>query len=321
MNCATATAHPNIALVKYWGKRDVALNLPAVPSLSLTLAPWSTRTTVETDAPRDEVRLAGRPATDAEASRVTRFLDLVDPDRPPCVVDSANDFPTAAGLASSASAFAALALAATEALGHTRTRAELSALARRGSGSACRSLWGGFVRWDRGTRADGADSCGHPVAGPDHWDLRMVVAIVSDGPKPTASTAGMLHTARTSPLYAGWVASAEATLAEAQAAVLDRDLERLGRAMEQSTFTMHATMHTSDPPLIYWLPATLAVVHAVQALRRGGVGAWATMDAGPQVKVLCEVEDADTVQRAIAPHALRTAILGPGRDAHLEPAC
>ena len=168
MLTASAIAHPNIALVKYWGKRDLALNLPAVPSLSLTLAPWRTHTTVTWGASEDRVRLNGTAASEAASERVRRFLDLVAPARPPVEVVSQNDFPTGAGLASSSSAFAALALAATTAAGQPLDPQALSALARRGSGSACRSLFGGFVRWDLGSADDGSDSVAHPVAGPAH---------------------------------------------------------------------------------------------------------------------------------------------------------
>ena len=146
MNSATAIAHPNIALVKYWGKRDVTLNLPSVSSVSLTLAGWHTRTTVDWGSTTDEVLLNGNIAPGSFASPVLRFLDHVATSRPPCRVETANDFPTAAGLASSASGFAALALAAVKAAGLDCDGKKLSQLARLGSGSACRSIWGGFVR-------------------------------------------------------------------------------------------------------------------------------------------------------------------------------
>ncbi len=318
MRTATATAHPNIALVKYWGKRDLPLNLPAVPSLSLTLDQFATRTTVTWGADADAVTLDGAEATGAARAKVLRFLDLVDPARPPCAVVSASNFPVAAGLASSSSAFAALALAACAAAGQDLDPTRLSVLARQGSGSACRSLWGGFVEWTLGERADGFDSRGVPVAPPGHWDVAMVVGVVSEGKKPVGSTEGMERSRLTSPYYGAWVATAAADVAVAREAVLARDLERLGEVMEASTFKMHATMHTARPPIFYQAPGTLACLHAVFALRRAGVGAWATMDAGPQVKVLCAREDAEEVAAALFPHTARVEVLGPGGDPVVE---
>jgi diphosphomevalonate decarboxylase len=317
MSTATAIAHPNIALVKYWGKRDLALNLPAVPSLSLTLDGFHTRTTVTWGAPADSVQLDGVPADPKAAAKVTRFLSLLDPDRPPCAVQSANDFPTGAGLASSASAFAALALAASAARGEVLDPVRLSVLARQGSGSACRSLWGGLVVWHAGVRDDGADSHGAPLLSAEEWDLRMVVAVVSTARKAVGSTEGMERSRLTSPLYPTWVEQAAGDVAEAEAAVRTRDLPRLGRVMEASTFKMHASMLTSDPPLLYWQPASIACLHAVWALRERGVGAWTTMDAGPQVKVLCAPHDAPAVVQALRPLAEQVHTLRPGGPARL----
>lgn len=317
MSTATAVAHPNIALVKYWGKRDLPLNLPAVGSVSLTLSGFSTRTTVHWGADADGLELDGEAITGKEADRVFRFLDRIDPGRPRVHVASSNDFPRGAGLASSASGFAALAVAATAAAGRALDLTALSRLARQGSGSACRSLWGGFVRWDRGEASDGSDSVGRPIAGADHWDLRMVVGVVDAGRKKVGSTEGMERSRTTSPYYDAWVDTAQADVEEGTEAILARDLERLGTVMEQSTLKMHAAMHTAWPPLLYWQPGTVACLHAVHELRAGGIGAWATMDAGPQVKVLCTPEDADAVAAALAPHTQRVHVLEPGGPAGL----
>lgn len=319
MSTATAVAHPNIALVKYWGKRDLALNLPAVPSLSLTLDGFQTRTTVTWGAAADHVELDGAPASAKASARVLGLLDRLDPARPPCRVVSANDFPTGAGLASSASAFAALALAGAAAAGQDTDPVRLSILARQGSGSACRSLWGGLVVWEAGTRADGLDSHGVPLLPPDAWDLRMVVAVVSTAAKSVGSTEGMTRSASTSPLYATWLDQAAADVEVARRAVGVRDLVALGRVMEQSTYKMHATMMTSEPPLLYWQPASVACLHAVWDLRaREGVSAYTTMDAGPQVKVLCAPSDAERVAAVLTPHAQRVHVLSPGGAARLE---
>lgn len=319
MTTAEAVAHPNIAVIKYWGKREVRRNLPAVSSLSLTLDTFTTRTRVTWGAERDAVHLNGSPAPDAFARRALRHLDRIDADRPPVHVDTHNDFPTAAGLASSASGFAALTLAGLAAAGRDLPIEHASALARQGSGSACRSLWGGWVRWDKGQALDGSDSHGVPIAPAEHWDVAMVVAVVSSAKKAVGSTAGMQQTAATSPYYASWVATAQADVVEGEAAVRARDLERLGRVMEASTFKMHATMHTTEPPILYWQPGTVAVLHTVQKLRARGVGAWATMDAGPNVKILCLREDAQAVADEIQEHADTVRILGPGGPPTVRP--
>lgn len=311
MKTAEATAHPNIAVIKYWGKRDTELNLPAVSSLSLTLDSFTSRTRI-TEHDIDIVNLNGAFAPGPFAKRALAHLDRIAPNRPRVRVDTVNDFPTAAGLASSASGFAALTLAGLTAFEVPFTLAEASTLARQGSGSACRSLWGGWVQWSKGQRDDGSDSHGTPVAPADHWDVAMVVAVASASKKSVGSTEGMLQTARTSPYYSAWVDTAEADVAEGIAAVRDRDLERLGRAMESSTFKMHATMHTTSPPILYWRPATLGILHAVHDLRKEGISAWATMDAGPNVKILCMREDAAHVAAAAHMWTEDVRILGPG---------
>jgi len=304
-----AVACSNIALVKYWGKRDAAENLPAAGSLSLTLAELRTRTSVIFDPalPADDFILAGaRQAGDALA-RVSRFLDLVRPPGAHARVVSENNFPTASGLASSASAFAALAHAAARAAGLRLTPRELSALARRGSGSAARSIFGGFVEM----RPEGYAV---PLAPPEAWDVRLVVALVGGGAKDVASRAGMEHTQKTSPLYAGFVGSVAEDLAEARAALERRDLAALGEVAERSALTMHASALAARPGIIYWRGATVDALHAVRALRAAGTGAWATIDAGPHVKVLCAPDDAEAVGGALAdvPGVTRTLICRPG---------
>lgn len=314
---ATAIAHPNIALVKYWGKRDLKLNLPATSSLSLTLAPYETRTSVEIDAEKDECWINGQLVDGRPAERVFTHLDRIDPWRKPVTVVSSTNFPVGAGLASSASGFAALTLAGSAAFGHKRSTTELSILARQGSGSACRSLWGGWVDWPRGQRSDGLDSHGRPVAEQDHWDVAMVVAVLHKGPKAVSSTAGMNRTMETSPYYAGWIDSNEKDLAPARNAVLERDLEALGTIMERSALRMHASMLAADPPIRYWKSHSVWAMDAVENLRRQGIGAWWTMDAGPNVKILCNAEDAKSVVKRLTNVAEATEILVPGGPARL----
>jgi diphosphomevalonate decarboxylase len=299
MSRATARAHANIALAKYWGKLDVGKNLPAVPSLSLTLDALTTTTTVEFDAglAEDELSLDGRAARDKEKLRVTGLLDQVRAAanlNARARVTSTNSFPTAAGLASSASGFAALALAATRAAGLDWSREAISALARAASVSAARSLYGGFV-----VLPAGAESA-EPVAPGSHFPLAMVVALTRAGEKSVGSTEGMIRTAKTSPYYRGWVEHAPALFERIKSAVLGRDLTVLGPAMESSALSMHASMFAADPPIVYFSPTTLAVMERVRELRASGVPAFFTMDAGPHVKVVTLPEHAAEVATRLA---------------------
>ncbi len=295
----TAKACANIALVKYWGKRDALLNLPAAGSLSLTLADLVTETTVafEEHLAADTVELDGTPASEAEAARVIAFLDLVRSASGVQInarVTSANSFPTASGLASSASGFAALAVAASRAAGLALSARELSVLARRGSGSAARSIFGGFVRMHDGISTD--EAYAEPVASSLVEQVRMVIAVIGGGaPKLHGSRDAMEHTAATSPLYRGWLDLVPHDLATAEAALAAGDLEALGVVTEANALAMHASAIAARPAVIYWRPATLAVLAEVHALRATGVAAWATMDAGPHVKVLTSAADAPQV--------------------------
>lgn len=321
---ARAIAHPNIALAKYWGKLDVATNLPAVPSLSLTLDGMSTTTAVAFDPAlaADAVELNGAPASRADAARVSALLDRVRAAAGTGVrarVASENDFPTASGLASSASGFAALALAATRAAGLAWDAARVSDLARRSSASAARSIFGGWVVLPAGRQGEDFLAA-EPLAPADHWDVALVVAVATEGPKETGSTGGMQHAARTSPYYAAWVEAAPAMFTRVRAALLARDLEALGTAAEHSALAMHACSLAADPATLYFQPVTLAALARVRELRRAGVGAWATIDAGPHVKVLCAGGDAARVAEAMCevPGVLRTIEGRPGGAAVVE---
>ena len=319
----TAVAGTNIALVKYWGKRDVALNLPATGSLSLTLDRLGTRTTVVfDDGAQDRLVLDGAPAGDAATARVSTFLDRVRARAEiarRALVTSSNSVPTAAGLASSASGFAALALAATRAAGLALSPPQLSALARVGSGSAARSIFGGFAEMARGESADGGDAVARALPEGDDWDVRLVVAITATGPKAMGSTAAMTHTARTSPFYDAWIAAVPADLAAARAAIAARDLAALGTVAERSALRMHAAAMAADPAIIYWNPATLAAIACVRALRDRGTPVFFTIDAGPHVKALCRAADADAVAAALraVPGVSETLVAAPGPGARV----
>lgn len=309
MSTATAQACANIALVKYWGKRPGPFNLPAAGSLSLTLDALVTTTQVAFDpglAPalaHDELVLDGAPGKPGELARTAEFLDLVRGAAGIATrarVVSRNQFPTASGLASSASGFAALAVAAAAAAGVAMSPRALSILARRGSGSAARSVFGGFVRMHAGRAEDGSDAFAEPIASPLTDRVRLVIAVVGGGvPKAHGSRDAMAHTAETSPLYRAWLELVPRDLACAEAALAAGDLEQLGAITEGNALAMHATAIAARPAVIYWQPATLAALACVRALRAAGRAAWATMDAGPHVKVLTTAADAPAVAAAL----------------------
>lgn len=288
---ATAMAHPNIALIKYWGKRHHGLNLPATGSYSLTLAPICTHTTVIWGQEHDSLRLNGHDVSGRPLARIQQFLDILRADHPHlggAEVQSSNDFPTAAGLASSASAFAALALAATTAAGLERDDRALSILARRGSGSAARSIFGGFVRMHPGIEDDGSDAYAESRYDADHWDLRVLFALTAEGEKEISSTVGMNQTVQTSPYFDAWCHSVPAALHAMDEAVGNRDFGQIAELAEASALQMHASAIAAVPGVLYWKPATVALIHAVRQLRAQGYPVFFTIDAGPHVKVFVE---------------------------------
>ncbi|HEM4642819.1 TPA: diphosphomevalonate decarboxylase [Streptococcus suis] len=289
-------AHTNIALIKYWGKRDKELFLPMNSSLSLTLDAFYTDTKVvfDPELTADEFYLNGILQKEKEILKISRFLDLFCEyigERAFARVESLNFVPTAAGLASSASAFAALALATATALDLDLSPATLSTLARRGSGSSTRSLFGGFVEWDMGTGSE--DSMAHPIDDAD-WDIGMVVLAVNTGPKKIASREGMDHTVATSPFYTAWVENAKQDLVDIKVAIASRDFEKLGQITEHNGMKMHATTLSANPPFTYWSADSLVAQEAVRQVREAtGLSAYMTMDAGPNVKVLCRASQMD----------------------------
>jgi len=291
---ATAIANPNLAFIKYWGNRDERLRLPTNGSISMNLDGLETRTRVTFDAGlrRDSLKLNRKTVSGAGLERVAGFLDEVRRLGGLALrarVESENNFPAGAGIASSASAFAALALAASVAAGLDLDEAGLSRLARHGSGSACRSVPGGFVEWRMGT--GDLDSFAICLAPPEHWDLVDCLAMLDSSHKPTGSTEGHAL-AGTSPLQAARVVDAPRRLDLCRNAIRQRDFEALAEIVELDSNLMHAVMMTSSPPLFYWLPATLAVLQAVREARRGGLAVCATLDAGPNVHVISTGSDA-----------------------------
>lgn len=319
IHSARAVAHSNIALAKYWGKADIDRNMPAVPSLSMTLSGMFTETVVTFDPllARDELSLNGRDASDKELGRVSRGLDLVRREAQIDVrarVKSRNNFPTASGLASSASGFAALILAARAACGLPNDPEVSSALARQCSASAARSVFGGFVSLPLG--AESASRLTVPAS----FDVELLVAVTAEEAKSVGSTEGMVHTRETSPYYSAWVQHAPVLYEKAVAAISAGDLATLGPLVEQSTLLMHASMFGASPAIIYWSDATLRVIHAVRNLRADGLTGYFTMDAGPHVKILARREQAEALADALGavPGVRRVIRCGVGPDAHID---
>jgi len=313
---ATVAAGINIALVKYWGKAPGTDNVPAVGSLSLTLDAPGTETTVRFDAAlsADSFALDGVAAPVGPVSKVLDDVRRLSGETRRAAVTSRNTVPTAAGLASSASGFAALGLAAWHAAGlgdpGTPLDRRLVDLVRRGSGSAPRSLLPGFARIDVET----AGVAG--VDAPPDFDVSLVIALCAVGPKAVKSRDGMAASAETSPYYPAWVASHPADLAAGEAAVRRGDFLELGEVMEHSTLKMHACMLATRPPLRYWTPGTLAALDALAALRSEG-RVFTTMDAGPHVKALCRRADEAVVAAVLRPVARDVLIARPGNGARL----
>lgn len=307
---ATCIASPSLALIKYWGKQEEGVNVPATSSLAITLGGMETRTIcVVQEGGQDRIVIDG---TNQRIERFAPFFDNLraflcrsldssetlyhteDPSTLRFSVTTSNNFPTAAGTASSSSGFAALAGACTAAVGLSLPTEELSALARIGSGSAARSVLGGFVSLPAGAL--------HATqVHPENWwpELRVVVVIVRRERKDWSSRDAMEHCRATSPYYSTWIDSSEEEFANGLRGLENRDLVLLGTSMRRSYLRMFSTMFAADPPILYWMPESLSVIHACAALRSRGVAAWETMDAGPQVKILTLENDVAAVKSAV----------------------
>jgi diphosphomevalonate decarboxylase len=322
--CATAIAEANIAFVKYWGNRDDRLRLPVNPSLSMNLAGLETETTVEFNEgwERDEVIIGGETQSGAPRERVTVHLDVIRARAGLALrarVESRNNFPSGTGIASSASAFAALTLAGATAAGLKLSEAELSALARLGSGSAARSIPGGFVEWGMGEEGRPETSFAYTIAPPEHWELRDVIAVVSQKHKSIGSTSGHAL-ARTSPLQAARVATVPERLARCREALMSKDFGRLADIVEADSDLMHAVMMTSTPPLLYWEPITVAIMKSVRRWRAEGLPVCFSIDAGPNVHCLCPADTAAEVERRLHENldVKRVLVAAPGGPARLR---
>ena len=311
---ANAIAHPNVALVKYWGKQDGSENLPATPSLSITLAGLSTATCVEA-ATVDSLTINGKPGADPKVEALLRAM-RGSFDLPNVAIDTRNDFPTGAGLASSASGFAALVTAVDSSFNLGLSPAERSAWARRGSASAARSIFGGFV-----TLAPRDDQwTGTELLAKDAWPLEVVIAVTDDTPKRVSSSDGMARSRATSPFYDAWCRSTEVDFETACRGVAERDFESLATVAEHSCLKLHALMLSSRPPLLYWNAATIAAIETIRRVKDSGKPVFFTIDAGPQVKAVCAPGHAGEVARELgkSPGVLRVLRSDIGDGARLD---
>lgn len=326
MRTATARAEANIALVKYWGKRNERLRLPQNGSISLTLEGLGCETTVEPDPSLagDRLILDGVERAGREVARVSALLDLIrvqaggEGAAVRARVTSQSAVPVAAGLASSAAGFAALAVAGAAAYELNVSPRELSILARRGSGSACRSIFGGFVEWRRGEAPDGSDSYAEPLLAPGEWPVGMAIAVADATAKAVGSSEGMKRSTD-APGYRHWLATVDADLAAVRRGIARRDLELVGLIAESNATKMHLAAASASPPVVYWTDATVAVVRALPRWREEGLAGWFTVDAGPNVAVLAREPDLEPLAARLreVPGIARVIVCRAGRGASL----
>lgn len=298
---ATAKAPANIAFIKYWGKRDEKLRLPANSSVSMNLSDAFTITSVEFDKKlkRDNFSLNGVVAKREETDRISKHIDLIRSIakiKTPAMVVSKNNFPKGAGIASSASGFAALTVAASKAAGLSLSEKELTILARLGSGSACRSIPDGFVEWEMGNSSE--KSYAYSLYSSNYWNIYDLIVIVGEGSKKVGSTEG--HSiAESSPFYKTRIMGMEKKIKEITLAMKNKNFTKFGEIIEAEAINMHTVMMTSVPPLYYWLPETLRVMTRVVELREKGIECYFTIDAGPNVHVICEGKNVLKLKRKL----------------------
>lgn len=321
MSTASAQAHPNIAFIKYWGNRDDRLRLPTNGSISMNLAELKTMTQVTFDPayPSDQLILNHREADEPQRYRISRFLEIIREMaqiKTHARVISENNFPAGSGIASSASAFAALALAASKAAGLDLSEKDLSILARQGSGSASRSIPSGYVEWEAGEST--GSSFSRSIAPPDHWDLVDLVVILDAGHKKVGSTEGHAL-AKTSPLQLSRINDSSRRLDFCRKAILEKDFHALAEIIEQDCLMMHAVMMTSQPVLMYWLPQTLHLMEKVLTWRQNGLPVAYTIDAGPNIHLITTSNQVDSLRSELhrMPEVQNLFITHPGGSAVL----
>ncbi|GIW21145.1 MAG: diphosphomevalonate decarboxylase [Candidatus Sericytochromatia bacterium] len=281
------------------GKKNDDLKIPLNNSISMTIDSLYTITSVE-DSEKDIFIINGKEENN---ERIKNYLNLFRNKfnkKDFLKIVTENNFPTSAGIASSASGFSALAFALDKYWNLNLSKKDLSILSRLGSGSACRSIYGGFVEWSKGNKDDGSDSYSIQIADKDYWkEIRMIIAIVEDNKKVKSSSDGMSQTVKTSPFYNCWLSSIENDLVNVRNAILERDIEKLGKTIEHNCLKMHATMITTIPSVIYWRAGTLKVIEKVNEIRNNGYPCYYTIDAGPNVKIICEEKDLLNIKQQI----------------------
>jgi diphosphomevalonate decarboxylase len=317
---ATAIANPNIAFIKYWGNHDARLRMPLNDSVSMNLDALTTETTVEFDSAleKDEILIGGEPADEKTAARVVEHLNRIRKEaklETKARVSSRNNFPSAAGLASSASAFAALTMAGTRAAGLELTERNLSILARQGSGSAARSIPAGFVEWLAATNmtSTSEQSYARQLMPPDAWDLCDVIAIVSPDAKKVGSSEGHAS-AHTSPFMGERISRLPIRYHRVRRELLSKNLKGMGPDIEIEAIELHMLAMTSRPPIFYWTPGTVRVMDAVRQWREEGLTAYYTLDAGPNVHIIVEKTDAEEIAARVKSleHVQQVLTSGPG---------
>ncbi|MFH0987612.1 MAG: diphosphomevalonate decarboxylase [Patescibacteria group bacterium] len=321
---ASAVANANIALVKYWGKRNKKLMLPQNSSISVTLDGVFVHTTVDFDEKykKDIFILNGKKydkGSEEYDEYIETFLNFVRKfarTNLKAKIVSKNNFPSSAGLASSAAGFAALSEAINKALKLDLSRRDLSILARHGSGSATRSIFGGFVEWQKGEEKDGSDSFAKGIASPDYWkEFKIMICLTSKKEKKIKSRTGMEQTIKTSPYYQIWLKTIEGDLRNVKKGIREKKINLVGETSEENCLKMHATMITTKPPIFYWNSGTMEIIHSVLNLREEGVEAYFTIDAGSQVKIICLESDVRKIKERVSglKGTKEVIITGPGK--------
>ena len=326
---ASAIAHSNIALIKYWGRSlesDPNMNIPSNDSVSMTKngigdVKLQTHTTIEfSDAyDQDLALLNGEVLIGRNMERILRVVNHL---RKQVNLDycfkmmSKNDFPIQAGLASSASGFAALAIATVTALGKDFSKEKISKIARLGSGSAARSIHGGFVYWNKGTSHE--TSFAEQICGPDEFNMDAVIAIIHEGKKDVTSDIGH-RSAHTSPFNEVRIKLTQEQAKDIKKAILDDDFSKVGKIAEENCKYMHTVMMTSNPPLFYWHSDTLRLIKATEEIRKDGLECYFTIDAGPNIHYLCRSEDSHELQKLLEKkeRVNKTILVKPASDSYV----
>ena len=317
MSEVTAIAHPNFALIKYWGKTDFVNNIPAMSSISLTIDTLTSTTKISQQPEMQENiwELNGERQPDlGQLLPTLDYLSKVGKVNEPCLIQSDNNFPTAAGLASSASGVASIVVAYNSLFDLGLTNQQMAKAAMLGSGSAPRSLFPGLVLLDIENQCD----C-HTLAEPNQWPLSVIVCITDDQRKTISSREGMEISRKTSPLYKAWLKVNASHIKQAKNAINERNLRALGQIAEENCKQMHEVMRTSNPSINYMTNKTINCINAIETIRSSGVDLFHTVDAGPQVKIICKTEDSGLIQKRISslPSVRQTLLANIGYGARV----